>query len=173
MLENQGFNPILPNSPFGADFFLLCTAGIIVMLHPNLAGSADTHHHRTAFAAKQLAEQQIVHLRLFVGGSLLIVGKQLLHLVEKLGIDNRGHGIVYADFTVVFVGAHIFFVFQHSVQAVLGEFVAPLSSQSPVIQFLDDLGDGFSFGIQIEDQLHSGCLLGIDYILLIFVNGIP
>ena len=124
MFQYKGFNPALPDSPLGAELFLLGAADVVVMLHLLLAGAADTGHAGTTFATKDFAEQDVIHLGLFVGTSLLIECQQILNLIEHIHIDDRRHGVFNADFAVVFVGANVFLVLQHRPQTVMGECMA-------------------------------------------------
>ena len=124
MLQYKAFNPVLPDSPLGAELFLFGATDVIVMLHLLFAGTADTGHHSTALTAEQLAEQDVIHLGLFVCACFLIEGQQILDLVEHIHIYDGRHGVFDADFSVVFVGADVFLVLQHCPQAIMGESMA-------------------------------------------------
>lgn len=106
MLQNKGFNPVLPNSPLVAELFLFGAKDVVVMLYFLLAGSADTGHSGTAFSTEYLAKQDIIHFGLFVGTSFLIKGQQVLNFIEHIHIYDGRHRIFYTDFTIVFVGAN-------------------------------------------------------------------
>ena len=58
MLQHQMLDPVLPDGPFGAELLLFGAADVVVVLHPLLAGAADTGHVCAAFAAENFAEQQ-------------------------------------------------------------------------------------------------------------------
>ena len=125
MLQYECFNPVLPDSSLGAELFLCGAADVVVMFHLLFAGTADTGHAGTAFAAEYLAEQDVIHLGLFVCASLLIKYQQILNFIEYIHIYDGWHRVFNADFAVVFVGADVFLVLQHRPQAVMGECMAP------------------------------------------------
>ena len=93
MLQHQMLDPVLPDGPFGAELLLFGAADVVVVLHMLLAGAADTGHVCAAFATEDFAEQQVIHLRLFMTGGLLVDGQQLLHPVEHLRLHDGRHGI--------------------------------------------------------------------------------
>ena len=90
-----------------------------------MAGAADAHHHLTALAAEQLFRQQVVGLRILVGGRLLVVFQHLLHLVEHLRLHDGRYSPLQPYLVLIGVYADILLIFQHRPQAVVGEWPAP------------------------------------------------
>ena len=125
MLQYKGFNPVLSDSPLGTELFLFGAADVVMMLHFLLAGAADAGHTGTTLAAKDLAEEDVIHLGLFVCASFLIKGQQILDLIEHIHIYDWRHRVFNADFAIVFVSADVFLVLQHRSQAVIRFYENP------------------------------------------------
>ena len=133
MPQDNSFNPILANGTLITLVLSLSAASIVVMCYTGLACSANAHHHISALAAEDLAEQQIFDLCFLVCSCFLIEGQQLLHLVKGFHIHNGRNRIFYTDFAVIFERSDIFFVLQHSSQTVVSEGPPSSSSKTLVI----------------------------------------
>ena len=87
---------------------------------------------------------------------LLIVPQHLLDFVKHLRFHDRRNSVLNSDLVFVRVDPNVFFIFQHSTQAVVGKWPAAFRSEPFGIECLNNLCYRLPLGVEIVDKPDSG-----------------
>ena len=147
------------------------TTFIVAVDRSRVASAAFPRHHGAALAAEQLGGEQIVDIRLVVGGCLTVNLTPALDRIEAIRGDDgrdgvRDNGILIAVF------AQIPAIFEQCLEAVLGERVAPAVADAPGVQRFNNAADALPCRIPLERFLYHRCGGRVNLVVLLAVDAV-
>ena len=132
---------------------MICLAGFTC--------TAIAGHHFVAVTTEQLGSQQILFLASASCRGSFVFVQNVLHSLEDIIADDAGHAS-RRFFAFVEVSTDVAFVSQKAMQAVLVEVASEGCFYLSGIQIFDDVCDGFTLAITLEDLADNDRFVFID-----------